>query len=107
MGVADDGLDSGDDDYFSSDLPDNKVVEIWGRLEQPVLILPSEKDEWVPPEVDVMGLVNKWKSFCKPGIASDLSGLIPGANHTVGNHDGQQWLADRVARFLVEVEKFK
>jgi hypothetical protein len=86
-------------------LPDNRVVEIWGRLEQAVLILPSEEDEWVPPGVDVKGLVNKWKSFCKPGIASDLSGLIPGANHTVRYDEGQQWLTDRVARFLVEVEK--
>ncbi|KAK4123458.1 DUF1749-domain-containing protein [Parathielavia appendiculata] len=95
----------GDDDYFSSDLPDKNLVEIWGRLEQPVLILPSEKDEWVPAGVDVMGLVNKWKSFCKPGIASELSGLIPGANHGVDNETGQQWLADRVAQFLVEIDK--
>ncbi|KAH6636500.1 hypothetical protein F5144DRAFT_488387 [Chaetomium tenue] len=90
----------GDDDYFSSDLPDNRLAEIWGKLEQPVLIVPSEKDEWVPAEIDVMGLVKKWKSFCKPGIASELSGLIPGANHRVDNDAGQEWLADRVARFL-------
>ncbi|KAK4106459.1 DUF1749-domain-containing protein, partial [Parathielavia hyrcaniae] len=95
----------GDDDYFSSDLPDNKLVDIWARLEQPVLILPSEKDEWVPSGVDVMRLVNKWKGFCKPGIASDLSGLIPGANHRVDNELGQRWLADRVAQFLVAIEK--
>ncbi|EAQ91032.1 hypothetical protein CHGG_02967 [Chaetomium globosum CBS 148.51] len=90
----------GDDDYFSSDLPDSKLAEIWGKLEQPVLIVPSEKDEWVPAEIDVMGLVKKWKSFCRPGIASELSGLIPGANHRVDNDAGQEWLADRVARFL-------
>ncbi|SPQ22512.1 80a9b6ba-82a8-4414-ab4e-adc9996cb143 [Thermothielavioides terrestris] len=95
----------GDDDYFSSDLPDEKLESVWGRLEQPVLILPSEKDEWVPADTDVMGLVNRWKSFCKPGIASDLSGLIPGANHRVDNPAGQEWLADRVARFLAELEK--
>lgn len=69
-----------------------------------MLILPSEKDEWVPAEIDMMGLVNKWKSFCKPGVASELSGLIPGANHRVDNADGQEWLADRVARFLAEVK---
>ncbi|KAL2181593.1 uncharacterized protein P884DRAFT_189049 [Thermothelomyces heterothallicus CBS 202.75] len=93
----------GDDDYFSSDLPDSKLEEIWGKLKQPVLIVPSEKDEWVSPEADVTGLVNKWKSFCKPGIASDLSGLIPGANHRVDNEAGQQWLFDRVARFLAQL----
>ena len=62
--------------------------------------MPSEKDEWVPAEIDVMGLVKKWKSFCRPGIASELSGLIPGANHRVDNDAGQEWLADRVVRFL-------
>ncbi|KAH6849775.1 hypothetical protein B0I37DRAFT_413225 [Chaetomium sp. MPI-CAGE-AT-0009] len=95
----------GDDDYFSSDLPDDKLAAVWGKLEQPVLIVPSEKDEFVPASIDVMGLVERWKSFCKPGIASDLSGLIPGANHRVDNDDGQEWLADRVARFLAELEQ--
>ncbi|KAL2024432.1 hypothetical protein VTK56DRAFT_8243 [Thermocarpiscus australiensis] len=95
----------GDDDYFSSDLPDEKLAAIWGKLEQPVLILPSEKDEWVPSEIDVIGLVNRWKSFCKPGVASALSGLIPGADHRVEEAAAQEWLADRVATFLTEVEK--
>lgn len=69
-----------------------------------MLILPSGEDEWVPPGVDVPRLVSRWKSFCKPGIASELSGLIPGANHRVDNDAGQEWLADRVARFLTEIE---
>ncbi|KAL2256756.1 hypothetical protein VTK26DRAFT_1179 [Humicola hyalothermophila] len=95
----------GADDYFSSDLDDEKLKTIWGRLEQPVLILPSERDEWVPETIDVAGMVSKWKSFCKPGIASELSGLIPGAKHTVDDPEGQKWLADRVAAFLAEIEK--
>lgn len=70
-----------------------------------MLILPSEKDEWVPERIDVMGMVNRWKSFCKPGIASELSGLIPGANHRVEDPAGQEWLADRVTRFLAGLEK--
>ena len=96
---------SGADDYFSSDLSSEKLVDIWGKLEQPVLILPSEKDEWVPGNIDVIWLVNKWKSFCKPGVASELSGLIPGANHAVDDAEAQKWLADRVAAFLAELEK--
>ena len=97
----------GDDDYFSSDLPDDKLGEIWGGLEQPVLVLPSEEDEWVPRGIDVMGLVKRWEGFCRPGIASAHSGLVPGANHRVDNAAGQQWLADRVARFLAEIETAK
>jgi hypothetical protein len=66
--------------------------------------VPSEKDECVPAEIDVMRMVRKWKNFCKPGIASELSGLIPGANHRVDNDVGQEWLVDRVARFLAELK---
>ncbi|KAK4137846.1 DUF1749-domain-containing protein, partial [Trichocladium antarcticum] len=93
----------GADDYFSSDLDDATLEAIWGRLEQPVLILPSEKDEWVPPGVDVGGMVERWKSFCKPGIASELSGLIPGANHQVDDAAAQQWMVERVVGFLAEL----
>lgn len=93
-------MSRGDDDYFSSDLADDKVAAIWGKLGQPVLIVPSGDEEYVPALIDVRGLVHRWKTFCKPGIASDLSGLIPGANHRVDNEEGQAWLAERVSGFL-------
>jgi len=92
---------SGHDDYFSSDLSDDKLENIWGRLRQPVLILPSGKDEWVPELIDVEVMVERWKRFCPEGIASELSGLIPGANHRVeGAEEGERWLVDRVVKFL-------
>ncbi|KAK0621384.1 duf1749 domain-containing protein [Bombardia bombarda] len=94
----------GDDDYFSSDLPDDRLTATWGGLEKPVLIVPSADDEHVPEDLDVAKLVEKWKSFCKPGIASELSGLIPGANHRVDDDDAREWLADRVAGFLASLE---
>ncbi|KAK0711252.1 duf1749 domain-containing protein [Lasiosphaeris hirsuta] len=93
----------GDDDYFSSDLPNDTVATFWGRLQQPVLIVPSGMDEYVPASVDVGGLIDRWKSFCKPGMASDLSGLIPGANHRVDDGSAQEWLAGRVADFLASI----
>ncbi|KAB5558440.1 hypothetical protein GE09DRAFT_113800 [Coniochaeta sp. 2T2.1] len=94
----------GDDDYFSSDLPDEKVAEIWGGIRaKKVLIVPSEKDEHVPEHIDMRGLVSKWTAACKPGVASGLSGLIVGANHRVEFAEGQDWLAERVAGFLKEV----
>lgn len=49
------------------------------------------------------GMVERWKKFCPEGIASELSGLIPGANHRVEGGEeegGERWLADRVVRFL-------
>ncbi|KAK7742136.1 hypothetical protein SLS53_004722 [Cytospora paraplurivora] len=88
----------GDDDYFSSDLPDERVAEIWGRVKQPILVVPSAKDQFVPPTVDFEKLLAKWKSFGQ--AISDLSGLIPEANHTVDPPSSREWLADRVVRFL-------
>jgi len=67
-----------------------------------VLIVPSEKDEHVPRHIDVPKLVGRWTAACKPGVASKLSGLIVGANHRVEYPEGQQWLAERVVRFLRE-----
>ncbi|KAK4639113.1 hypothetical protein QC761_705190 [Podospora bellae-mahoneyi] len=91
----------GDDDFFSSDFSDEELKTIWGELETPVLILPSEKDEWVPfKPAQVQSTVQKWASFCKPGVVSEFSGLIPGANHRVDNTEGEKWLVERVGKFL-------
>lgn len=100
-------LKRGDEDYFSSDLSDEKLAVFWGRVQKPILIVLSDADEFVPASVDVSGQMGRWKSFCNPGIASDLSGLIPGANHRVDDSAAQDWLADRVARFLAGTGKVK
>lgn len=93
----------GDDDYFSSDLPDDTVRSIWQRVKKPILIVPSGKDEYVPASVDFAKLLAKWKSVCP--VASDLSALIPEANHTVDPPSSQEWLAERVTRFLGGLEQ--
>ncbi|KKY36128.1 putative dolichol-phosphate mannosyltransferase [Diaporthe ampelina] len=92
----------GDDDYFSSDIPDEKLVTIWGRVKQPIMVVPSAEDQYVPKTVNFEKLLAKWKSFC-PSM-SDLSGLIPGANHTVDSQESQDWLGDRVVSFLKSLE---
>lgn len=90
----------GDDDYFSSDLPPGRVAAIWGAFESPVLILHSAKDQHVPPSVDVVACTKKWAANCRAGIASPLSGSIPGANHRVEQKESQKWMINVVARFL-------
>ncbi|KAK3942994.1 hypothetical protein QBC46DRAFT_53720 [Diplogelasinospora grovesii] len=95
----------GDDDYFSSDLADERVAEIWGSLRQPVLIVPSAQDEHVPRDIDVGELMERWKRACGPRIASSRSAMIPDANHRVDNDPtgrAQAWLANRVHDFLRE-----
>lgn len=69
-----------------------------------MLIVPSEEDEWVPKTTDASRLLKCWEGHCRPGVYSELSGLIPGANHRVDNDEGRKWLSERVLRFLGEVK---
>lgn len=79
--------------------------EPWGNFRAPLLLVPSEKDECVPKHVDKADLLGHWSDSCSVGVRSELSGLVPGANHCVDQPDAQLWLADRVAGFLDDVEK--
>lgn len=94
---------SGDDDYFSSDLPDAKLSAIFGRVDKPVMIMPAGEDELVPPTVDRVALLKRWTSFCRPGVVSKLSGLIPGGDHVVSQAHAQSWVSERVVAFLRSV----
>ncbi|GJC86779.1 UPF0613 protein PB24D3.06c [Colletotrichum liriopes] len=91
----------GDDDYFSSDLEESFVSEVWNRFQQPVMALQSAEDEFVPAKIDKQALVDLWKKTSSK--VHELSGLIPGASHTVKNPESQQWLATRVVQFLQQV----
>ncbi|KAI0128478.1 hypothetical protein BJ170DRAFT_682269 [Xylariales sp. AK1849] len=90
----------GEDNYFSHDLPQAVAGPYWNRIERPLLILQSGRDEYVPSSVDKDALVKMWKAMCRPGIASDLSGCIPGANHRVRQPDSEKWLVETVIKFL-------
>ncbi|KAK9414210.1 hypothetical protein SUNI508_02309 [Seiridium unicorne] len=90
----------GEDNYFSPDLTKDVAGPYWSRISKPLLILQSGEDEFMPPSVDKNGLVREWKTLCRPGIASDLSGSIPGANHRVEQPDSEKWLVETVVKFL-------
>ena len=94
---------SGDDDYFSSDLDDETVSQIWKRFKQPVLVLHSEEDEFVPPDVDQAGLNARYQD--QNPLVSPLSGLIPGTGHTVLQEEARSWLSNRVVEFLKTLNK--
>ncbi|KAK4097959.1 DUF1749-domain-containing protein [Parathielavia hyrcaniae] len=95
----------GDEDYFSSDLDDSTLAAAFGRVDKLLLILSAGDDELVPPTVDREALLGRWIAACRPGIASDLSGFIPGANHVVSKPEAQAWLAERVGEFLGRVSQ--
>jgi pimeloyl-ACP methyl ester carboxylesterase len=90
--------ESGDDDYFSADLEDDKIKMFWSRFQKPVLVLHSGDDEFVPERVD-QAASNKRYQAASP-LVSPLSGLIPGASHTVEEPEAQEWFAKRVGEFL-------
>lgn len=88
----------GADDYFSSDLDDQTVHNFWSRFNKPVLVLHSEKDEFVPARVDQAAINKKYQAASS--LVSPLSGLIPGTGHTVLQEEARDWLAGRVVEFL-------
>lgn len=98
------GAVDGEDNYFSHDLPHDVISKYWQRFEKSLLILHSEKDEFVPASIDKEALVQSWKTLCRPGIASDLSGTIPGANHRVEEPEAEEWLTRKVIKFLESIK---
>ncbi|KAI1276519.1 hypothetical protein F5Y07DRAFT_366125 [Xylaria sp. FL0933] len=94
----------GEDNYFSPDLPDDVAGSYWKRIDKPLLILHSGNDEFVPKSVNKEELVSHWRELCKPGIASELSGIIPGATHRVEEPEAEEWLCGTVSKFLQSME---
>ncbi|KAK5629619.1 hypothetical protein RRF57_005334 [Xylaria bambusicola] len=84
----------GDDNYFSPNLKDEN------RIDKPILILHSSNDEFVPHQVNKEEL----RELCKPNIASELSGTIPGATHRVEEPEAENWLCSTVTKFLQTIE---
>ncbi|KAI1085819.1 DUF1749-domain-containing protein [Whalleya microplaca] len=93
----------GEDNYFDSSLPDEIVGPYWKRVDKPLLILHSGSDEYVPTSIDKQALIQHWKTLCHPGIASDLSGTIPGAGHRVEEPEAEEWLVNTVTKFLQSI----
>ncbi|KAF2197022.1 DUF1749-domain-containing protein [Delitschia confertaspora ATCC 74209] len=95
---------NGDDDYFSSDLDDEKLASTFGKIvkETPVMFLFSGSDEHVPGFVDKKGLVERWTGFVRRGggvVDEDDGGVVEGASHNL-NGDGEAVVGDLVKRVL-------
>lgn len=66
-----------------------------------MLVLHSAEDEYVPARIDQAASNKKYKAL-NP-VVSHLSGLIPGASHTVDQPEAQEWLSKQVVTFLRDV----
>jgi hypothetical protein len=94
----------GDDDLFSSDIDDGKLVDIFSGLTKPALILMSGKDEMVPQTVDKVELLGRWIEAAPAGVVSELSGVNPGADHELSGEGAREWFVERVLGLLRELE---
>ncbi|RAK76298.1 uncharacterized protein BO72DRAFT_449085 [Aspergillus fijiensis CBS 313.89] len=102
------------DDLFSSDLGDESLAATFGKVAERgllngrLMVLFSEADEYLPPWVDVPGLMGRWKQAVNGGGQNiwdnEGSAAIEGASHNVSDV-GQEELVHRVSRFLERVAK--
>lgn len=95
-------LPGGDDDYFSSDLPDETLQKTFGQIQKPFLILDNENDEFVPEDVDKRALRERWRTFSNVKYWSKNSGSVKGASHVVSEPEGQENLNGLVISFIKE-----
>jgi pimeloyl-ACP methyl ester carboxylesterase len=100
----------GDDDFFSSDLPDDKLKKTFGSLkkETPLLFLMGGADQFIPKHVDREALVQKWTRIIKEGggaVDEVNGGVQPGAHHNMEEDDETviQDLCKRVNGFIARL----
>jgi len=105
------GPGKGDDDYFSSDLPMEKLRETFGAFKDvPLIMLFSGADEHCPKHIDKHALVNKWTKVVKEsgGIVDEqYGGVVPKAHHNYDQdpEDVVQDLCRRVSGFVEKISK--
>jgi hypothetical protein len=97
----------GEDDYFSSDLSDDQLLQTFGALpaESPLCILLSGSDEYVPKTIDQRMSLEKWIEIVQRGngkVDEQHSAVIEGATHDLGNTSEEvtNELVRRVLGFL-------
>lgn len=103
---------AGEDDFFSSDLPDARLRETFGQVGAPLLILYGGADEAAPEGVDMASVVRNWTDLVKSGHAGgrvdDVNGgILPGASHNLNDspEDVRRDLVRRVLGFLGRLDR--
>ncbi|CCH42914.1 hypothetical protein BN7_2460 [Wickerhamomyces ciferrii] len=99
-------IPNGDDDYYSTDLKDERLSQTFGKLTKPTLILYSGNDEFYPEGIQFENVLKRWESFTKPGIWSKYSLIIDGATHNIGEgskEGGVEVLIKQVNSFINEL----
>lgn len=98
----------GDDDFFSTDLEDEKLRATFGKIPKRtrVMFLWGSEDPYVPREVDKAGTLARWARFVREGgaVVDEVNGgVVVGASHNL-NDDGEEVVGDLVGRVVRFVE---
>lgn len=103
---------TGADDYFSSDLSDERLEKTFGKLraDTPLLILHGEKDEAVPSHIDKLALLERWTKVVKRhggAVDETNSGVVEGASHNLNGNPCVvvQDLVKRVVAYIMRLDK--
>ncbi|KAF2251191.1 DUF1749-domain-containing protein [Trematosphaeria pertusa] len=101
----------GDDDYFSSDLPDTTLAGTFGRIPEttPVMFLLGGEDPYVLASVDKEGLLKRFADAIRTGggVVDDKNGgVLQGAHHNLNDDPAEvaQDLVKRVVGYLKGLE---
>jgi len=97
----------GDDDYFSSDLTDDQLLQTFGKLpaRAPICILFSGADQYLPKHIDVEAVTKRWIEIAKKGegrVDEENSVAVEGATHNLMGDKPEvvETLVKRVLGFL-------
>ncbi|PSN65823.1 DUF1749-domain-containing protein [Corynespora cassiicola Philippines] len=98
-----------DDDYFSSDLSEERLKNTFGKIPKstPFMFLLGDKDPFVPASIDKATLIQRWTDVIRSGggtVDDKNGGILPDAQHSLRDNteEVRQDLANRVVRFLKE-----
>lgn len=101
----------GADDYFSSDLPDERLARTFGKFpaRTPLLILQMGSDESVPDYVDTGKLWRRWVAAVQAGggiVDERWSGKVSDATHNLNGQPPEvvQRLTRAVTGFIAHLE---
>ncbi|RUS15049.1 hypothetical protein BC937DRAFT_92965 [Endogone sp. FLAS-F59071] len=90
----------GDDDFFSSDLPDSTLNTFFSGISTPIAVIYSAADEYIPAWLNKNELLCRLQTAC-PTITT--TAIIPDADHALSSEEAQHAFIEFVNKFLESV----
>lgn len=109
MSLASPGPDhAGEEDYFSSDLDDERIKRTFGKAGATgtrLSLLYGGNDQYVPETVDKARLLSKWIQHIQEGggVVDESAGIVKGATHTL--KEGGKPTEDLIGRVLGFIDR--